>query len=143
MYNNKLPTYNISPEPEVNVRVNRMSQDPQADGRNTSQIQQYPSSSLRAYPNKKLRKGKTINHWEETNYPAFGKRWRACNRNNHFPCVCRSARNSGVNNCNQRTIPGQTTKQEKSNEPSRAMHQPVRTMSTLFKLSQKVSKPSK
>ena len=47
MYNNKLPTYNISPEPEVSVRVYRMSQDPQADGRYTNRMQQYSSSSLR------------------------------------------------------------------------------------------------
>ena len=41
------------------------------------------------------------------------------------------------------TMPDHTTKEEESSGLSRTMHQPVQTMKTLFKLSQRVSRPSK
>jgi hypothetical protein len=96
-----------SPEAEVKARVNREAQDAQTETKEINRIQspgkQYyqPRFSRNRTRQEQERRQRTsptphqcqycgYDHRKGDNCPAFGKRCRKCNKENHFSSVCRS-----------------------------------------------------
>ena len=97
-----------SSEAEVKASLKRETQETKAEIREINQIrapwQQYPPrfSTTHKDPERRRRNSPPsrqcqycgYNHRKSDNCPAFGKRCRKCNKENHFSSVCRSSGNS-------------------------------------------------
>ena len=98
-----------SPEAEVKASI-RETQETQAEIREINQIraprQQYPPRFSTTHQDQERRRRNSppprqcqysgYNHRKSHNCPAFGKRCRKCNKENHFSSVCRSSSNLRV-----------------------------------------------
>jgi hypothetical protein len=108
MENTKRQVSNItSPEAGVKARVNRQAQDAQTETKEINRIQspgkQYqPRFSRNRTKQEQERRRRTVPMPHQCQYggydrrkgdncPAFGKRCRKCNKENHFSSVCKSA----------------------------------------------------